>query len=87
LEPCATCFGPEKGLGLLDDLERRGELPGYHLLPAARAQRLARLDRRDEAAEAYGRALALVTNEAERRFLERERARLEAGASGARSGP
>jgi hypothetical protein len=59
---------------------RRHRAPGlfsrYHLLPAARTQLLARLDRRDEAAEAYDRALALVPNEAERRFLERELARL-----------
>ena len=50
----------------------RGELTSYHLLPAARAHLLARLGRREEAAEAYRRALAVVTNDAERRFLERE---------------
>jgi RNA polymerase sigma-70 factor (ECF subfamily) len=80
----AEAFGPEEGLRLLDAIEARGELSSYHLLPAARAQLLARLDRRDEAAEAYGRALALVSNEAERRFLERELARLDAASSGAR---
>jgi RNA polymerase sigma-70 factor (ECF subfamily) len=32
-----------------------------------------------EAAEAYRRALALVSNDAERRFLERELARTSAG--------
>jgi RNA polymerase sigma-70 factor (ECF subfamily) len=36
-----------------------------------RADLLRRLGRREEAAAAYRDALALVTNEAERRFLER----------------
>jgi len=67
----AEAYGPEAGLRLLEELERRGELATYHLLPAARGRLLARLGRRDEAADAYRRALALVTNDAERRFLEK----------------
>jgi len=67
----AEAHGPEAGLRLLDDLERGGELATYHLLPAARARLLARLGRREEAVDAYRRALALVTNDAERRFLEK----------------
>jgi RNA polymerase sigma-70 factor (ECF subfamily) len=67
----AEAFGPEAGLERLDDLERRGALPGYHLLPAARARLLARLGRREEAAQAYRRALELAGNTAERKFLER----------------
>jgi len=67
----AEAYGPEAGLRLLDELERRGELATYHLLPAARGRLLARLGRREEAADAYRRALALVTNDAERRFLEK----------------
>jgi RNA polymerase sigma-70 factor (ECF subfamily) len=63
----AMAEGPEHGLALLDTLQ----LPGYHLLPAARADLLRRLGRRAEAAAAYRHALALVTNAAERRFLER----------------
>jgi tetratricopeptide (TPR) repeat protein len=51
-------------------------LGDYHLLAAARADLLRRLDRREEAAEAYERALELATNAAERRFLERRRAQL-----------
>jgi RNA polymerase sigma-70 factor (ECF subfamily) len=63
----AMADGLEHGLALLDSLH----LPGYHLLPAARADLLRRLGRRAEAAAAYRQALALVTNAAERRFLER----------------
>jgi RNA polymerase sigma-70 factor (ECF subfamily) len=77
----AESSGAGEGLRLLDDLERRGELGGYHLLSAARAGLLSRLHRREEAAEAYRRALALVSNDSERRFLERELARLEAPSS------
>jgi RNA polymerase sigma-70 factor (ECF subfamily) len=73
----AEARGAEAGLERLDRLEARGELPEYHLLPAARAQLLARLGRRGEAAHAYRKALALVSNEPERRFLERELARIE----------
>ena len=72
----AEAKGAEEGLRRLDALEASGRLPDYHLLPAARAQLLGRLDRRDEAAAAYRRALALVSNESERRFLERELASL-----------
>ena len=61
----------ERGLRLLDDLEARDELAGYHLLPAARADLLRRLGRREEASSAYRDALALVTPAPERRYLER----------------
>jgi RNA polymerase sigma-70 factor (ECF subfamily) len=72
----AEAMGAEEGLRLLDELEIRGELSGYHLLPAARAGLLKRLGRREEAACAYRRALSLVSNDLERRFLEDELARL-----------
>ncbi len=75
----AEAYGPAEGLRLLDELAQRGELSSYHLLPAARGQLLARLGRPAEAAEAYRRALALVTNEPERRFLERELSRTGSG--------
>jgi RNA polymerase sigma-70 factor, ECF subfamily len=58
----------EDGLALV---ERLDELDGYHLLHAARADLLRRLDRHDEAAAAYRRALELTANEAESRYLER----------------
>jgi RNA polymerase sigma-70 factor (ECF subfamily) len=65
--------GPEAGLRLIAEIEAGGALAGYHLLPAARADLLRRLGRREEAAAAYDAALAIATNEAERRYLERRR--------------
>jgi RNA polymerase sigma-70 factor, ECF subfamily len=67
----AMSDGIERGLAMVDDLERAGGLAGYHLLPAARAELLRRLGHHAEAAELYRRALALVGNEAERRHLQR----------------
>jgi RNA polymerase sigma-70 factor (ECF subfamily) len=64
----AFASGPEAGLALIDRIEG---LEGYHLKPAARADLLRRLGRRDEAADSYREALALPMNEADRRFLER----------------
>jgi RNA polymerase sigma-70 factor, ECF subfamily len=60
--------GPAAVLALLEDLNG---LEGYHLLHPARADLLRRLERREEAAAAYRRALELATNPAERSFLER----------------
>ncbi|WP_369252036.1 RNA polymerase sigma factor [Streptomyces sp. R41] len=62
---------PEAGLLLVADLEEEGELEGYHLLPATRADLLRRMGRMAEAAEAYAGALQLVENDAERHFLEK----------------
>jgi RNA polymerase sigma-70 factor (ECF subfamily) len=61
----------ERGLRLMEALEAGGELESYHLLPAAKADILRRMGRRSEAAVAYERALALVSHDAERRYLER----------------
>jgi RNA polymerase sigma-70 factor (ECF subfamily) len=66
----ALAEGPERGLALVDELERDGCLDGYHLFHAARADLLRRLGRLDEAAPAYRRALALAANPLERQFLE-----------------
>src|SRR5262249_11437821 len=65
----AMVDGPQAALALIDALT--GDLDGYHLLHAARADLLRRIGSSAEAARSYGRALALVTNESERRFLER----------------
>ncbi len=66
----AMARGPSVGLELIDGLDRDGALAGYHLLHAARADLLRRSGRLEDAAAAYRRALELVTNEPERRFLE-----------------
>ncbi len=63
--------GPERGLVLLDALERQGDLAGFHMLPAAKADLLRRLGRAREAADSYREALRTVGNDAERRYLER----------------
>ncbi|KQV93572.1 RNA polymerase sigma factor [Streptomyces sp. Root369] len=63
--------GTDAGLALVAELEQEGELGGYHLLPATRADLLRRSGRTTEAAQAYERALELVENDAERRFLEK----------------
>jgi RNA polymerase sigma-70 factor (ECF subfamily) len=65
----AMVDGPQSALALIDALA--GDLDGYHLLHAARADLLRRIGSSAEAAKSYRRALALVTNESERRFLER----------------
>ncbi len=73
----AMAEGPSSGLALIDALEAKGELAGYHLLPAARADLLRREGRWREAAEAYRQALALVANDPERRYLSRRLAEVE----------
>jgi RNA polymerase sigma-70 factor (ECF subfamily) len=55
----------------MDTLAASGELDGYHLLHAARADLLRRLGRGPEAAAAYRRALDHTTNPVERAFLTR----------------
>ena len=65
----AMCEGPEKGLRLIDDLLERGELVNYHLAHSARAELCRRLGRIPEARTSYEKALSLVRQEPERRFL------------------
>lgn len=61
--------GLAAGLALIDDILARGELAGYHLAHAARADLLRRLGQRDAARAAYEQALDLAQQEPERRFL------------------
>ena len=63
--------GPLAGLELVEALEASGQLAGYHLLPATRADFLRRLGRGPEAAAAYAEALELASTDAERRYLRR----------------
>jgi RNA polymerase sigma-70 factor (ECF subfamily) len=72
----AEVDGLEAGLVLLDGLAR--DLDGYHLLHASRGSMLQRLGRRDEAAEAYGRAAALARTDADISFLTRRHVELSA---------
>jgi RNA polymerase sigma-70 factor (ECF subfamily) len=63
--------GPAAGLAIIDGILARGELDGYHLAHSARADLCRRLGRIAEARGSYQRALTLVRQDAERRFLER----------------
>lgn len=67
----AMAVGPQSGLALIDGISADGDLDDYHLLHSARADLLRRMGSMEEAAQAYTRALALVANDSERRFLER----------------
>ncbi len=67
----AMAEGPERGLELMEELAAGSDLENYHLLHAARADMQRRLGRATEAAAEYEKALGLVTNESERRYLER----------------
>jgi len=67
--------GPDRGLTLIEPLA--DALDGYLPFHSARADLLRRLDRRTEATEAYDRAVALATNTAQRRYLDRRLAEIE----------
>jgi RNA polymerase sigma-70 factor (ECF subfamily) len=70
----AEAQGPAAGLAIVDGLA----LDEYHYLHATRGELLSRLGRTDEARDAFGRALALVHDDAERRLLERRLAAIDA---------
>ncbi len=67
----AMAHGVERGLELLDGSSAHDELRSYHLYYAARADLLRRAGRSAEACDQYRRALELVRNEPERRYLQR----------------
>ncbi|MBF6454629.1 RNA polymerase sigma factor [Nocardia cyriacigeorgica] len=67
----AMAEGIGAGLGLVDRLAESGELDGYYLLPATRADLLRRDGRRAEALRSYHDALRLAPTEAERNYLTR----------------
>jgi RNA polymerase sigma-70 factor, ECF subfamily len=62
---------PEAGLALIDAIFLRGDLADYHLAHSARGELCRRLGRIEEARASLKRALSLVRQEPERRFLER----------------
>jgi RNA polymerase sigma-70 factor, ECF subfamily len=60
----------QQGLGLIDELASQGLLAGYRFLHIARGELLTRLDRPEEAATAYTKALELSHNEVDRTFVK-----------------
>jgi RNA polymerase sigma factor (sigma-70 family) len=65
----AMAFDAQTGLDIVDGLAADGSLEGYHLLPAVRADLLAKTGRFDEAAREFERAAALTRNERVRTLL------------------
>lgn len=65
----AMADSPQAAFGLIDRLAP--ELDTYHLFHATRADLFRRVGALEEATQSYIRALELVTNDSERRFLER----------------
>ena len=66
----AMVEGPEAALEIIEAIAADGKLDDYHLLHAAQADLLRRLQSYDKAEQSYLRALELVTNDSERRFLQ-----------------
>jgi predicted RNA polymerase sigma factor len=62
-------YGPAAGLELADALLDEPALKGYHLLPAVRGDLLGKLDRNEEAAEAFALAATMTRNIPERSLL------------------
>ncbi len=67
----------EGGFDRIEELGRAGALDQYYLFHAARADLLRRLNRFAEAAAAYRKATALVTNPVELEFLKRRLSQME----------
>ena len=72
----AMTAGPSEALAILDSLDESGAFNDFHLLHAARAEFSERLGRIADAEKSFARALELVTNESERRFLSRRLAQV-----------
>ncbi|MFD5213379.1 RNA polymerase sigma factor [Microbacterium sp. NPDC058345] len=68
----AMATGPASALRIIDALVARGELKGYHLLPATRGELLLRLGRREEARAEFAVAARLAGNDRERAVLEQK---------------
>jgi RNA polymerase sigma factor (sigma-70 family) len=66
----SMAYGPEVGLGLLDQIAGEPALKSYHLLPSVRGDLLFKLGRREEARAEFERAAALTRNGRERALLE-----------------
>jgi RNA polymerase sigma-70 factor (ECF subfamily) len=77
----AMASGLAEGLRMIEAIRVRNDLDGYHLMWAARADLLRRMERWEEAAQSYRRALALATSQPERKFLGRRLAEVTARCS------
>ncbi|HUB01058.1 MAG TPA: RNA polymerase sigma factor [Terriglobales bacterium] len=77
----AMAESPQAALPIIEDLAASDHLESYHLLHATRADLLRRMGEFAESAKSYQRALELVTNDSERRFLERRLREVEASGS------
>lgn len=71
----SRAYGPQVGLDIVDALAQTELMSSYHLLPAVRGDLLARLDRAEEARDAFLLAAGLTDNQVEQRLL---RARADA---------
>jgi RNA polymerase sigma-70 factor (ECF subfamily) len=71
--------GPSAGLALIDGIESRGELAGYQLMSAARAELLLRKGNAAEAERSFQRAIEECANPAERAHLARRMAEARSG--------
>ena len=67
----AMSEGFEQGLNLIESANASGVLDNYYLFHASRADLLRRLNRTDEAVEAYQRALSLTSNSVEQNYIRR----------------
>jgi len=65
----SMAYGPAAGLEVIDALLSEPSLRNYHLLPAARADLLAKLGRVAEARAEFERAASLARNAREREML------------------
>ena len=65
----AMAFGPAAGLEIVDGLASEPQLAGYHLLPSARGDLLAKLGRYEEARVEFERAAGLTRNVRQRQLL------------------
>jgi RNA polymerase sigma factor (sigma-70 family) len=65
----SMAFGPEVGLGIVDELSQEPALKNYHFLPSVRGDLLFKLGRKNEACEAFKRAASLTYNVREREWL------------------
>jgi RNA polymerase sigma-70 factor, ECF subfamily len=77
----AMAGDPDQALEIVDAIAADDHLNDYHLLHATRADLLRRMGSSEQAAESYRRALELVTNDSERRYLERRLREVESSAA------